>query len=115
MKQIMAEQSSKFYQGVPTFEFNPHPDPYENSFFPYSPLDLLEKDLLTKFKGKSCKMIDVYFEHNLGTPYLRSNYKQALLNLEEKGKIKVNPSKANRRRYKGKITMSDTVIISFPE
>jgi len=106
MKEIMAAESSHADQGVPSFEYSPALANMNKLF--ESALDDLEDDLTVAFAGRTVSMIDIYHEHNLGGPYIKKNYKVALLNLEEAGRIQTNPSK----RKKG--TFADGVAVSFP-
>lgn len=106
---------SILYGGIPTYEYKPlnYQGIVQNSLF--SELDFgiraLGEDLLTQFKGKIIKMKDVYLRHNFETPYVEKNYKDALLILEEEGKIIAKPE--NRIRRSGKLTMGDDVEITF--
>jgi three-Cys-motif partner protein len=111
MKNIMGEHSSYKYQNVPTFEYNPNPINY--GFFPPTPLDDLKIDLLRKFEGLTLSVEEIFFKHNIGTPYLETNYKEALLDLEEKKCIIVNPPSDKRRKIKDKLTMGNKVSITF--
>ena len=110
MKQIMANESTYKYQNVPTFEYNPHPDIYAGTLFPPQPLKDLENDLLIKLKGQTITVKEIYFQHNIGTKFIKSNYKQVLLKLEEEKKITANPSSDQRRR----LTLGDDTQITFP-
>jgi hypothetical protein len=111
MKGIMAELSSHKYQNVATFEYNPHVRDF--GLFPPIPLDELENTLLVTFNGKTLSVKDIFQKHNFGTLYVESNYKEALLNLEEKQQIYANPSSDKRPRRSGKLTMGDSVLITF--
>jgi len=111
MKGIMAELSSHKYQNVATFEYNPHVRDY--GLFPPTPLDELEKILLQTFNGKTLSVGDIYQKHNFGTPYIESNYKEALLHLEEKQQVYTNPPADKRPKRSGKLTMADAVFITF--
>jgi three-Cys-motif partner protein len=106
MKEIMAVESSHADQGVPSFEYSPALANMNKLF--ESALDDLEDDLTVAFAGRTVSMIDIYHEHNLGRPYIKKNYKAALLNLEEAGRIQTTPSK----RKKG--TFADGVAVLFP-
>jgi three-Cys-motif partner protein len=106
MKEIMAHESSQFDQGVPSLEYSPALAGVEDLFA--SALDELEDGLVISFAGRSAAMIDIYHEHNVGKPYMRSNYKAALINLEQAGRISTN--QPNRRRG----TFADTVVATFP-
>ncbi|MGK7901334.1 MAG: three-Cys-motif partner protein TcmP [Hormoscilla sp.] len=112
MKDIMAQKSSIFSQGVPSFEYNPVP--IQLSLFDPKPLDELEDMLLDKFAGRTMTMIEVHNEHHVGTPYTDKNYKDALRKLEEEGKIIADPPASQRRKNKGKLTFADSVKVTFP-
>jgi hypothetical protein len=53
-------------------------------------------------------MIDVYAEHHVDTPFVKKNYKDALLKLEAANKITAEPAK----RREG--TFGDYVLVTFP-
>jgi len=106
MKEIMASESSQFDQGVPSLEYSPSAADMD-TLFP-SALDRLEDDLVTAFAGRSVPMIDIYHEHNVGTPYIKKNYKAALTNLEAAERI--STSKPNRPKG----TFADKVVATFP-
>jgi hypothetical protein len=55
-------------------------------------------------------MLEIYEQHNLGKRYVKKNYKEALIKLEQQGKIIVNPTASER----AKNTFGDKVIVSFP-
>ncbi len=114
MKEIMAKESSSTEQGVPSFEYNPatqyHPLLFELS----KPLDDLEDMLLDKFAGKTMTMLEVYEQHHVGKRYIKTNYKEALKNLESQGKITVDPPASKRRKNKGQTTFADDVKVTFP-
>lgn len=109
MKEIMAKESTGNVQGVPSFEYNPADIlPRQALLFQLSqPLDELADKILDKFAGKKCRMIDVYTEHSVDTPYIKKNYKEALLTLEEKGIIKASKHKRG--------TFGDGVEVTFPK
>jgi len=110
MKDIMAKESSEHIQGVPSFEYSPTSK--NNPSLPglYRPLDELEGMLLDYFAGKSLTMKKIYELHNVGKCYISKNYKDALINLEVKGKIEALPALSNRRKG----TFADSVIVTFP-
>lgn len=112
MKEIMARESSNNEDGVPSFEYNPRD--YVTSkqsilFKLSSPISELQNMILTEFSGESVKMIDIYRRHNVGTPYVKANYKDALKILEEK---KLISTSSNKIRRKG--TFADDVLVKFP-
>jgi three-Cys-motif partner protein len=111
MKPIMAKASSSKEQGqgVPSFEYNQATSLQPPLFELSRPLDDLENMLLDEFAGQTLRMKDIYHRHHIGKRYIERNYKDALLKLEEQGKITTESSK---RRKKGKI--GDEVIVTFP-
>jgi three-Cys-motif partner protein len=108
MKEIMAGESSTHDQGVPSLEYSPADASTPLLFSLNRSRERLAADLLRTFSGRQLKMIDVYNEHHIDTPFIRANYKQALLDLEKDGKISTNPS----GRRKG--TFADHVQVAFP-
>lgn len=114
MKEIMAKESSDSEQGVPSFEYNPAP--YRQTLlFGYSrPLDDLADLLLTNFEGRTLTMKHIYDQHNVGTRYIKKNYKDVLANLEIEGKIQADPPANKRPKRKGEVTFADHVKVTFP-
>jgi len=111
MKEIMATESSRADQGVPSFAYSPAEERYTTLWELSRPLDDLEDMLLDEFSGRTIRMVDIYRRHNVGRPYIRKNYKRALINLEAAGKIVANPDSDHRRRN----TFADTVMVVFPK
>jgi hypothetical protein len=59
-------------------------------------------------------MIEVYGQHNVGTDYISTNYKDALNDLEEAGLIRADPPAAKRQKRNGKPTFGDGTKVTFP-
>ena len=114
MKEIMAKESSKSEQGVPTFEYNPADAMYPVLFELSRPLDALANMLLDNFAGQRLTMKQVYSQHHVGKRYIAKNYKDALKQLEAAGKIQTDPSAEHRRKRKGEVTFADRVMVKFP-
>lgn len=112
MKEIMANESSNLQQGVPTFEYNPADFlPRQSLLFQLSrPFDDLKNELLQKFSRRTLTMIQIYEAHNVDTPYIKRNYKEALKCLLYEGKIDAI-SKDGKPPRKG--TFGDEIIVSF--
>jgi hypothetical protein len=72
------------------------------------PLDGLKDELPKRLSGKTLSMQKIYEQHSVDTPFIKKNYKDALLVLEEERKIKTEPAK----RKKG--TFADHVMVTFP-
>lgn len=115
MKNIMAGYSSGQEQGVATFEYNiaTSRQPFLAGF--NRPLDALADDLVTLYAGCTMEMVAVFEAHNLGTPYVIRNYKDALLQLETERRIQVDPPAEKRRKIKGQLTLADKSTITFPK
>jgi hypothetical protein len=69
--------------------------------------------LLSEFAGKTLTMKEIFEQHNIGRRFISSNYKQALLSLEQQGKISTDPPADKRRQRKGIRTFADDVIVTF--
>jgi three-Cys-motif partner protein len=108
MKEIMAKYSSEENQGVPSFEYSTTSASNPLLFELCRPLADLEGMLLREFSGRSVTMKELFDQHNIGRPYIRRNYTEILLAMEEREIVKTDPQK----RRKG--TLADHVKISFP-
>lgn len=93
-KEISAKESTTFDGEVPSLEHDPSANPFQPGLF--SGLDPLEEDLVATYAGKVLTPDEIYHEHHNGRPYIRNNYKQALLHLEETGAVSIDPPRANR-------------------
>ena len=112
MKEIMAKESSRHEQGVPTFIYSPA-DERQPLLFEYTrPLDELGRMLLETFAGEQLTMAEVYEQHNVGRRYIKKNYKEALLQLEQAGQITVTLPPHKKRRRSG--TFADDLGVIFP-
>lgn len=107
MKEIMADQSSQIEEGVSFLEFNPL---YRGQMTFFRPLSTLKEELVEYFTGKTLTIDKIYKAHSENTPYIRKNYRDALLQLEAEGKIKTSPPSHERRKN----TFSDKVQVTFP-
>ena len=114
MKDIMAKASTGNKQGVPSFVYSPVPPGQQLGLEFGGPLDDLEEMLLEEFAGQTLAMIEIYNQHNVEKPYIKANYRDALGNLEEKGKITVNPPVSKRQKRHGKPTFAEHVLVTFP-
>ena len=116
MKEIMAKESSKTTQGVPSFEYSPADKRYHLLFELSRPLDSLEEQLLSEFAGKQLTMKEIYEQHSVGRPFIEKNYQDALKNLEFKGEIVADPPAiaTNGKKARRKNTFSSTVFVMFP-
>jgi hypothetical protein len=109
MKGIMAKESSEQEQGVSSFEYSPASRIYPLLFALNRPLDDLEEMLLTEFAGQKLTMKQIYERHSVDKRYVDSDYKKALTNMENAGKIKADPPAGERRNG----TFADGVVVTF--
>ena len=114
MKEIMAGMSSKHEQGVASFAYSQADVRFPLLFELSRPLDELEGMLSEAFAGRTLRMLEVYEQHNVDRPFIKSNYKDALRKLEAKGAISSDPPAAMRKKLKGVATFADAVNVTFP-
>jgi three-Cys-motif partner protein len=108
MKEVMAKESSNHDEGVASFEYNPidRSKLKQGLLFKLTqPISDLGNSILNKFSGYEIKMIDIYREHSVDTPYIKRNYKDALIQLEQEEKITVDRHKKN--------TFGDNILVKF--
>jgi hypothetical protein len=110
MKDIMAKESSQMNQGVATFSYCPADEDMPMLLELSQPLEELKRQILEYFRGRSVRMDQVYHEHHVGRPYIKSNYKNALLDLENQGYIITDPPAEKRRKN----TIADHVTVKVP-
>lgn len=110
MKQVMASQSSKADQQVPSFSYCPADRKYPLLFELTRPLDDLEQMLLDEFAGRTLSMKQIFDAHQVGRPYLPKNYKAVLTKLERENRVTANPPASKRRAN----TFADSVQVTFP-
>lgn len=111
MREVMAQESSSSIGGVASFEYSPASIRQPLLFSLTRPIEDLEVMLLKDFAGCKLTMLDVYKAHNVGLPYgvlpyIKKNYKTALVNLYAKGRIQAPKKK--------KGSFGDHVEITFP-
>jgi three-Cys-motif partner protein len=115
MKEIMAKESSTQEQGVPSLAYSPREkwmkDTMPLLFALSRPLDDLGGMLLNTFAGERLSMVDIYKRHNVDTPYIKKNYKEALMALEQTHEISANPPIGMRKKG----TFADHVMVTFPK
>ena len=109
MKEIMAKESSTHDDGIPSLEYSPADASTPLLFSLRRSMENLRESLLMNYAGETLSMIEIYNRHHVDTPFIKKNYKDALLELEKAGMISVSPSK----RPLG--TFGDSVQVSFPK
>lgn len=115
MKEIMARESSRMVQGVPSFEYNPADRRYPRLFDLSRPLEDLAEMLMVEFSGQELSMKQVYERHHVGKRYIKINYKKALRQLESQCKIQAKPPADERPKRSGEVTFADHVRVTFLE
>lgn len=110
MKEIMFTESSSSSQGVATFTYSQADISMPLLFELSRPLDELEGMLLNDFAGKTISMLDIYMEHNVGRSFIKRNYREALIKLEDAGKIAVSDPLGKKRR---KNTFPERLEVQF--
>ena len=111
MKEIMAKMSSSQVQGVPSFEYSPADERYPRLFSLNASLDDLGPSLETLFAGRNMSVEEIYKAHSVDTPYVKPNYKEVLMRLEEEGRLTALPDRESLKPG----TMADRVLITFLE
>lgn len=123
MKSIMAKESSEKIDGVASFGFNPKDQkkreelekaPLLFDMFE-SPLSDLTAELLESFHGQTLTVTEIFRSHHVGKEFVLKNYQDALRDLEESGKIIVNPPATERRKVNGMVTFGEIVTVTFPK
>ena len=72
------------------------------------------KDLLAIVcAGTTQTVVNVYEQNTVGTPYTLKNIKDAIIALEQEGRVLVDKP-ADKRMVKGKVTLGDKRIVTFP-
>lgn len=115
MKDIMYNESTSHDGGIASFGYSDadRNTPYLNMFaFAWEDF---KTALCAKFAGKTIRMVDIYRQHNVGTPYLARNYKKALNELENERRIAALPTAADRSMVAGgRRSFGDAVLVTFP-
>ncbi len=115
MKEIMGKLSTETTEGVPSMSFAPKEAlaHAQLDMFAGSPIKKLGQDLLTIFAGQSLTVEEIFRRHHEGTNYLPRNYRDALLRLEDDGKITCDPPVTERPVRNGEPTLAEWVKVTF--
>ena len=115
MKGIMAAESTTADQGVPSFEYNPALGKQGLLFDLSRPLDDLREMVLQRFAGQILNFDGIFEQHHVNTPFIESNYRDVLGELENDGIIQVDRPSRARKTYKGKPAYGKGTMITFPD
>lgn len=113
MKEIMYRYSSEHTDGVASFSYIPVGNlqlDFLSMFL--KPIEELGDELLKTFAGETLTVKQIYDQHQVGTPFVLKNYKDAILKLETDGRVSCDPPK--RRKRSGTLTLGDAVKVTFP-
>ena len=110
MKEIMAKRGLFDEDGVPLFEHIPASGGTQLAFERERPLLTLPAQLSKTFAGKTLTVDEIYGRHNVGTRFIKRNYKRVLIEMEKSGQIICDPDIDTRRPN----TIADRVLVSFP-
>jgi three-Cys-motif partner protein len=112
MRDVMAKASSVIApEGVASFEYTPRPGLFITDG---RSINELAEMLVNDLAGRMITVRDVFEQHSPGRFYVERNYKDALLALEEAGRVTMLPPANERRRYRGKPSLRDDVRVTFP-
>lgn len=85
MKEVMAQLGERTQEGVPSFEYIPSGADNQMLFAFSRSLDELGRMLCKTFAGERKRFEDVYLAHHIKTPFVRKNYVDEILRLEQSG------------------------------
>lgn len=111
MRDVMSKASSTSVGGVGSFEYSSKPPllvPDGRS------VEALVDSLATDLAGTSMPVEHLFERHSRDRLYIMANYREALLQLEATGRVVMDPAAADRRPYKGRPSLKDGVVVTFP-
>ena len=113
MKSILRSASSEVTEGVGSGEHDPRAGGEAGSLF--KGLYEVEDRLISRFAGREIRFEVLLEEEAAQTQYTESNYRDAVLRLEEDGRVAVNPPAKDRRWQAGgeKRTLPKDVMLRF--
>jgi three-Cys-motif partner protein len=103
MKDIMAKESSTEDEGVPSFAYSPADASMPLLFLLAQPREKLKADLQKSFAGEELNLQTLYERHSVDTPYIKKNYREALIQLEDDEAIAVRSTKGKRKAEPSRI------------
>ena len=110
MKKIMASRGVVDEDEVPSFEYMPRSGGTQLAFDRERPIVALPAQLLKTFARETLSVHEIYDRHNVGTPFIKRNYKRVLIDMEKAGQVTCDPGIKSRRPN----TIADRVLVSFP-
>ena len=110
MKDIMAKRGLVDHDGVPRFEHIPQAAGIQLPLGEERPIQSLMNDLLIRFAGESLTVKTIFDKHNVGTDFIKPNYKKVIIWLEEEARVTCEPGISSRPKG----TCADRVQVTFP-
>lgn len=114
MKDIMYKIGEKDFNGIGQFEFIPSCDKQAETQLSIidlfaTPFQEFKENLCKQYCGKTISMKYLYNQDSPNTRFVSSQYKKALMELEQEGRISCDKPYTQRRKN----TLSDNTIIKF--
>lgn len=115
MRQVMNAESQIIEDGIGNLAYQPSQGSRKSIASPtlFGPMFELEQHLLATYLNQTVQLIDLYEDQHWGRSLTKKNYIDALLNLEEKGQIKITRKRAPRGRTLPKHHLPDKTFLSF--
>ena len=110
MKEIMAKESSTAPQGVATFAYSPADKRFPVLFEYARPFEELKDVLMVEYAGLTLTLKDIFNRHNVGTPFILKNYKSAISDLDNQGKVSTNRTDQHKKRNQ----CPEHIVVTFP-
>lgn len=111
MRDVMGKASSYAIDGVPSFEYTSKPALF---LADGRTVEALGQSLTTDLAGTTMPVEQLFERHSRDKLYVFSNYREALLRLEEAGRVMMSPAAADRRPYKSRASLREDVRVTFP-
>ncbi len=114
MKRIMSGCSSEVVDGIGSLDFDPKDTSAKNLSL-FSPLDDVGDRLLQVFAGRTLTFKELLNDEAPETEYTDTNYRDAILRLEDEFRIEVDPPAKDRRMQAGntKRTLPENSKLTF--
>lgn len=116
MKEVMSSLSSDDWE-VKRFEYVSMKSPQMQLFTDLGRAHSIAalKDLLAvACAGTTQRVIEIYENNTVGTPYTKKNVKDAIIDLESEGRGTVDKPAEKRMKKLGKVTLGDDRMVTFP-
>ncbi len=116
MKEVMSSLSSDDWE-VKRFEYVSMKSPQMQLFTDLGRAHSIAalKDLLAvACAGTTQRVIEIYENNTVGTPYTKKNVKDAIIDLESEGRVTVDKPAEKRMKKLGKVTLGDDRMVTFP-